>query len=506
MTLRILMNDAYLLLKEHFQKLARLDHALTFLQWDHMVMMPPGGNEPRSAAIAELTSMHHELLTSPKTGELLEEAAGQTTEASQIRSLQEMKREYLRAVCLPPDLVKAKSLAGSKCEHDWRSQRKENDWPGFAKNFKEVVNLAREEAQARCDFTPGHFPTPYDAMLDLYCTGDSNSFIADVFTALKKVLPGLVQEVVEKQKGESVPDLLGHYPLEQQQFLNLELMRCLEFNFDQGRLDVSSHPFSTGCRGDQRITTRFRHADFFDALLATAHETGHAGYESGLPIEWHELPAGSACNMCIHESQSLLFEKQIFLSRHFLSFFSKRIHTFLPSTESFDGSELWAAATRVQPSYIRVEADEVTYPLHVILRYEIESSLINNSIEIEDIPQLWDDKMQQYFGLSTAGNYKDGCMQDMHWTDGSFGYFPSYTIGALNSAQFFAAIRRAHPDWQERLAGGDVNFIRNWLGKAVWSKGSTMDSQEIIRLATGESTNPEYFLRHIRERYLDEVY
>ncbi|MGB3209672.1 MAG: carboxypeptidase M32 [Desulforhopalus sp.] len=500
------MTDAYLLLEEHFRKLARLDHAVTFLQWDHMVMMPPGGSEPRARAIAELTTLRHQLLISPETEDLLQQAAGKINTPGQARSLKEMEREYHCAVCLSPDLVKAKSLAGSKCEHGWRSQRKDNDWPGFMKNFKEVVHLAREEAQARRDFIPGRFPTAYDAMLDLYCTGDSNSFISDVFTTLKNVLPQLVQEVVEKQQQTDIPDLTGHYPIDIQRQLNLELMKCLDFEFEQGRLDVSSHPFSTGCRGDQRITTRFRETDFFDALMATAHETGHAGYESGLPIEWDELPAGSARNMCIHESQSLLFEKQIFLSRPFISFFSTCIHRFLPTTSKFTGSQLWSAATRVQPSYIRVEADEVTYPLHVILRYEVERDLINGSLPVADIPSVWDEKMQEYLGLSTAGNDKDGCLQDVHWTDGSFGYFPSYTIGALNSAQLFHAIRRSFPDWQERLAGGKIGFIRHWLSEAIWNNGSTMESQDIIRLATGEPTDPDFFLRHIRERYLKERY
>ncbi len=497
------MANTYLLLEEQYRKLARLDHALTFLQWDHMVMMPPGGSDPRARAIAELTSMRHEILTSSETGDLLQKAAGHITAPEQLRSLQEMEQEYQRAICLPADLVKAQSLAGSKCEHDWRNQRQNNDWPGFLKNFNEVVALSRQEAQARRAVTPDRFPTPYDAMLDLYCTGDSNSFIADVFVQLKEILPGLVQQVVDKQKDDSAPDLTGQYPLDQQRLLNLELMKCLKFNFDQGRLDVSSHPFSTGCRGDQRITTRFRQSDFLDTLMATAHETGHASYESNLPLEWDGLPVGGARNMCLHESQSLLFEKQIFLSRPFISFFTSKVHAFLPTTAGFDASQLWTAATRVQPSYIRVEADEVTYPLHVILRYEIESSLINGAIEAEDIPELWDTKMQEYFGLSTADNYKDGCMQDMHWTDGSFGYFPSYTIGALNSAQLFAAIRTVHPDWQELLTQGDISFIKNWLQNTIWSKGSTMDSQDIIRAATGEPTNPKYFLRHIQERYLD---
>jgi carboxypeptidase Taq len=500
------MADTYQLLEQRFQKLAQLDHALTFLQWDHQVMMPPGGSEPRSKAIAELTELHFELLTSTQTGDLLQEAAGRVSEPDRIRNLQEMDREYQRAICLPAGLVKAKSLAGSKCEHGWRSQRKNNDWPGFLTNFREVVRLAREEAQARRDRSPDSFPTPYDAMLDLYCTGDSSSFVSSVFTRLKNILPGLVQQIVENQRGDISPEITGHYPINLQQQLSRELMKCLGFDFNQGRIDVSAHPFSTGCRGDQRITTRFRETDFFDSLMATAHETGHASYESGLPEAWDGQPIGQARNMCIHESQSLLFEKQIFLSRPFTTFFSTRIHSYLPQTKEFDSARLWAAATRVQPSYIRVEADEVTYPLHVILRYEIESGLINGSLRVEEIPEVWNDKMQEYLGLSTAGNDATGCLQDIHWTDGSFGYFPSYTIGALNSAQLFAAIRRKHPDWQERLAAGDIGFVRNWLKQAIWNKGSTMDSQDIIIAATGENTNADFFLNHIRGRYLEGLY
>lgn len=496
--------DPYQQLRQRFHKLSRLRHALTFLQWDQMVMMPTGGNEPRSEAIAELTAMHHEILTARETGELLEKCAEQTTEPALLQSIVEMQRKYLYGAALPSKLVKAKSIAGSKCEHGWREQRKNNDWPGFLKNFQEVVGLAREEAQARFESRPGKFSTPYDAMLDLYCTGDSSNFISNIFATLKKELPNLVQQIVEKQRTRSLPTLRGHYPIERQQRLCRELMVCLGFDFSCGRIDVSAHPFSTGCRGDHRITTRFRETDFIEALLATAHETGHASYESGLPKEWDKLPVGQARNMCIHESQSLLFEKQLFLSRPFISFFTKKIHQLLPTTEQFDDAALWAAATRVQPSFIRVEADEVTYPLHIILRYEIESGLINNTVAAEDIPELWDGKMKKYLNLSTAGDYRDGCLQDIHWTDGSFGYFPSYTIGALNSAQLFSAIVKNFPDWQQRLACGDIVFVRKWLTEAIWSKGSTMDSQDIICDATGTETDPGFFLRHIRNRYLEE--
>ena len=498
------MTESYKKLVDHFSKLAQLEHALTFLQWDHMVMMPPGGNNSRSAAIAELTSLHHQQLTSLKTGDLLDEVTGDTP--TEIQSIKEMRREYQQAVCLPADLVKAKSLAGSKCEHDWREQRQKNDWTSFLNNFQEVVALARQEAQARFDAATEPLNTPYDAMLELYCAGDSAEFITSIFTHLKSELPRLLQRVMEQQNGNSRPTFTGPYPIQAQKELNQQLMKSLGFNFAHGRMDVSAHPFSTGCRGDQRITTRFCDNGFLNALLATAHETGHASYEDGLPPQWDNLPIGSARNLSLHESQSLLFEKQIFLSTPFLNHFTSFIHKHLPSTDTFSRQQLRNAAISVQPSLIRVEADEVTYPLHVILRFEIEKELINGNVQVEEIPELWDFKMQEYLHLSTKDNYKDGCMQDMHWTDGSFGYFPSYTMGALNGAQFFATIKKTCPDWEERLSKGNISFITKWLQENIWSKASSMDGQEIIATATGEKTNADHFLTHLDERYLQDLY
>ena len=495
------MGTAYVELKERFYQLSRLDHAITFLQWDQLVMMPPGGSNTRAEALAELTGMRHNLLVAPEMGDLLARAEEENGEAAEKRSIAEMAREYRQAVCLPAELVKAQSLAGSTCEHGWRTQRQENDWPGFLTNFREVVHLARQEAQHRQQAEQEKFATPYDALLDLHCTGDSSTFIDGIFARLRAELPSMLAEVVDKQQQKV--DIGGEYPLKAQKQLSEELMRCLGFDFSAGRLDVSMHPFSTGDVGDQRITTRYRTTDFIDALTGTAHETGHASYEAGLPKAWEHLPVGQACNMCIHESQSLLFEKQLFLSRPFLAFFTPQIHRLLPAAAALGTDDIYRAATRVEPSYIRVEADEVSYPLHVILRYEIERDLINGHIEAEDIPELWDSKMLHYLGLSTKDNYRDGCLQDIHWTDGSFGYFPSYTLGAINASQLFTTIVSSFPDWQERVGAGEVHFIRQWLAANVWSVGSTRSSQEIMVAATGETSNAEYLLAHIRRRYLD---
>ncbi len=503
------MNPSLDKLEKQFHRIAQLNHATTFLGWDQMVIMPNAGMAPRSAAMAELASMQHELLTSDAMGEWLAAAAeafeSGELDASNRKHLLEMQRSWQQAKALPADLVHAQVLAGSKCEHGWRTQKSANDWPGFLENFREVVALSREEARARQAQRPDDFATPYDALLDLHCTGDSQALISDVFSQLKANLPDLLSDVMDKQASQQRPDLSGDYAVAEQQKLSEHLMSLLGFNFDAGRLDVSMHPFSTGVRGDQRITTRYRSADFADALQATAHETGHASYEAGLPEQWQFYPVGRSRNMCIHESQSLFFEKQVFLSRAFGTSFINAIHKHLPSTQQFSADDIWYSQTIVQPSFIRTEADEVTYPLHVMLRYDIESALINGDIEPDMIPELWESSLQSYLGLSTTGDYAKGCLQDIHWTDGAFGYFPSYTMGAVNAAQIAASIKSTFPDWQKNFAAGDIGFARQWLAENIWQQGSHLESQELMQAATGQGSDASFLIEHLKNRYLEEL-
>lgn len=503
------MNQAVEKLQQQFSRIAKLDHASTFLSWDQMVMMPEAGMQPRAETLAELASMRHDLLIDPAMGEWLDEAdvalESGAIAASKLSHLREMRRTWQQAIALPSKLVHAQVLAGSRCEHGWRVQRGENDWQGFLGNFREVVNLSREEALCRQNQAAGRFDSPYDAMLDLHCAGDSQALIGGVFSELKAALPELLQQVMEKQASMSVKDLSGQYPVEQQKVLSEALMRILGFDFKAGRLDVSMHPFSTGVKGDQRVTTRYRETDFADALQATAHETGHASYEAGLPDDTQFFPIGRARNMCIHESQSLMFEKQLFLSRAFSQALIEPLHQHLPTTKAFNSDDIWLAQTRVKPSYIRVEADEVTYPLHVMLRYDIESALINGNIEADVIPDVWEEAMQSYLGLSVNGDHLKGCMQDIHWTDGAFGYFPSYTMGAVNAAQLSAALKQAQPDWQAQLAQGELGFVRQWLSDQIWQHGCEYESQALMERATGEGSSARYLLAHLKNRYLAEL-
>lgn len=499
------MSKHYDALETRFKKLAHIEHAATFLSWDQQVMMPSGGNAARSETLAELAGLGHDLLTGPEMSDWFLGAAEAPLTVDQQINLSEMHRQWQQAACMPVDLVRAQSLATSHCEHDWRTHRADNDWAGFLPKLDKVVDLAKTEAVIRQEAGDGHYATPYDAMLNLYATGDTSEFIAEVFAELKQALPPLLDHIRSVQAPQAL-HIAGPFDISAQEKLSRQLMSTMGFNFNSGRLDVSVHPFSTGGPGDQRITTRYRTNEFAEALLATAHETGHASYEAGLPKEWMGLPAGRARSMSIHESQSLLFEKQVFLAKPFVSHFAPQVHQHLPSTRNVTADQLWQHYIRVDPGYIRVEADEVTYPLHVILRHEIESQLMNGAITTADIPELWDNGMQHYLGIDTRGNFKDGCMQDVHWAGGAFGYFPTYTLGALNAAQQFSHIKSDHPDWQDRLARGDMGFIRQWLSDKIWSKASLLSSSELMVQATGETTNPQYFLDHIRARYLQKSY
>ncbi|MEH0741748.1 carboxypeptidase M32 [Vibrio cholerae] len=487
-------------LKQHSQKISRFNHLAAICGWDQAAVMPSGGNQARSEAMAELSVHIHQLHTQPQLADWFAEAETEALSVEESATLRELKRQWQQANLLPEALVQAKSLAGSKCEHAWRTQRGQNDWIGFEKNWAEVVKLSKEEAQIRAD---ANGSTPYDAMLDIYEPGTTSTSLDTLFADVKSWLPALIDEVIEKQSSEHYLTPTGHFPTEQQKALGLDVMKLLQFDFDHGRLDESVHPFCGGVPQDVRITTRYDENEFVQSLMGIVHETGHARYEQGLPKALAGLPSGEARSMGIHESQSLFFEMQVGRSDAFIAHLSRL------ATQHFSGHDmsLFSQAnfqklyTRVKKDFIRVDADELTYPAHVILRYEIERDLINGDISHQDVPELWDTKMRQYLGLSTAGNFKNGCMQDIHWTDGAFGYFPSYTLGAMYAAQFMAAMKKT-VDVDEAIHSGDLTPIFTWLGDNIWNKGSLLTTDELVKSATGEVLNAQFFQNHLRSRYL----
>ncbi len=480
-------------------RLHRYNHLAAIVGWDRNAMMPPKGHEARAAAEAELNALIHRTRTDPRLAGWLRKAEEEPLDDTARANLREMRRDWRDANALPESLIEAKTLAGAKCEHAWRSQRPANDWRGFLENFREVVRLAREEAQLLADDTG---LSRYDALMDRFEPGVRTAGIERIFGAIKQWLPDLVARVQAKQRGEKVIAPVASFPVAKQRALSLAVMKLLGFDFEAGRLDESTHPFSGGVPEDVRLTTRYREDDFAQSLMGTIHETGHARFEQNLPREWLGQPIGTARSYGIHESQSLSFEMQLARSRGFVGLLAPMLAAHFGGQPAFAADNLYRLFTRVTPGFIRVEADEVTYPAHVILRFEIERALIESEIEAEDIPALWDEKMQTLLGLATRGNFRDGCMQDVHWTEGAFGYFPSYTLGAMYAAQWFATMRRVVPDLDARIAAGDFAPVFEWLRANIWSQASRWETPELVRRASGEALNPAHFRAHLEARYL----
>ena len=498
---------SYQSLVKTFYRLAQLDHALAMLGWDQQVMMPPGGNEARGRAMAELQVMSTEILQDPK---LLEAMAVAHSEAGELEdwqqaNLREMVSTIKSANAVPGELVEAIVMATNDCEHRWRTLRSQNNWKDFEPLLQKVFDLTREKAQALYSALRAEkgFENDYEALLDLYDPGMRLERIDPIFTRLKHELPDLLQQVIEKQGTEPPPvRQTGTIAKERQIALAHELTVILGIDFDAARLDEAAHPFSGGVSDDSRITSRYDESDVIGGIMAIIHESGHSQYETGLKRAWRYQPVGTSMGMGVHESQSLFFEMQLGRSKPFIEAISSLFKKHLGDDAAFDAANMHRLCTRVEPGLIRVNADEVTYPLHVILRYELERDLILGKAEVRDIPERWDAAMKDHLDLDTSGNFKDGPMQDIHWPSGAIGYFPSYTVGAMNAAQLHHAMLQEIPDAPERISKLELKPIFDWLSHNIWLKGRYYEYDPLMMQVTGETLNPDYFLDHIRSRYL----
>lgn len=435
--------------------------------------------------------------------ELVEKARGEDLNEDQKINLDLIEKDWKMANVLDDEFVRKQSLTNMKTNQAWRKLRAENNWEGFRPHLEEVVKLVQEESQRRSEATGLN---PYDALLDLYEPGLRSEEVERLFSELKENLPGLKDKILEKQKSLGFKKPQGPFPTEKQRELGLELMTSLGFNFKKGRLDISHHPFCGGVPEDVRLTTRYSEDDFTESLMGIIHETGHARYEQSLPSEWLGQPLGTSKGMAIHEGQSLFFEMQVGRSNEFIKFALPKMKEYLGNQNN---SEAWSLENmtrlyqNVEPGFIRVDADEVTYPFHVMLRYEIEKQLISGELAVKDLPELWDTKMQEYLGLSTKGNYKDGVMQDVHWPSGSLGYFPTYTLGAMVAAQVFQELEKQVPSVRTEIEQGNFTKINEWLASNIWSQGSRYELSELMPKVTGQKLSTAPFLNHLKGRYLD---
>ena len=498
----ITAHPAYDNLQQRHTRLHRLTHLRSIASWDQAANLPPKGAEARGLAMAEMGGLLHQLATEPAWPGLLASADTEALDDHQRANLREMKRRWDAHNALPQALVEAKTLATARCEHAWRSQRPANDWAGLLPNLREVVRLTRQEAQLLAERSG---LSPYEALLDSFEPGMRLAELDRLFGDLRQWLPGLIQQVQQRQAGGAVIQPVGPFPKDQQRALGQAVMALLGFDFAAGRLDESAHPFCGGVPEDVRLTTRYNPDDLLQALMGTVHETGHARYEQNLPRDWLGQPVARARSMGIHESQSLSFEMQLGSHPGFIALLRPLLLQHFGDQPAFEEGNLRRLVTQVKPGLIRVDADEVTYPAHVLLRYGIERPLIEGSIEVDDIPALWDAGMQDLLGLDTRGNFKDGCMQDVHWPMGLIGYFPCYTLGAMYAAQWFAAMRQPGSgiaDLDGCLTRGELAPIFGWLRDKIWLQASRWETPELVQQASGSALDLGHFKAHLERRYL----
>jgi len=488
-------------LEVRFERMAKLGQALGVLQWDMACNMPAGGAEARSAQLSALKVMGHEIITEPALADFLDAAeADRTLDPWQQANLEAMRRRRERALAVDADLVRRISEAGSACEMLWRDAKDKADFKMIVPSLTEVRDLVLERAQALSNVLG---LDPYDTLLDGYEPDGRAAAIAPVFDDLAAFLPGFTDDVLARQETAGpLLELQGPFDLASQRKFCRSMMEVVGFDFDHGRLDESHHPFCGGVPEDIRITTRYSKDDFMLGLMGVLHETGHALYEQGLPAGWRYQPVGMARGMALHESQSLMIEMQASRSAEFIAFAAPRMReAFGGSGPAWEAANIYRHYTKVERDFIRVDADEVTYPAHVILRFRLERAMLAGDLAIADLPGAWAEGMEDLLGL-TPPNDALGCLQDIHWYDGAWGYFPTYTLGAMAAAQLFAAARRAKPEIPEALTKGDFTPLMGWLRENVHRKASSLSTDRLMEEATGSGLDAAAFKAHLKSRYL----
>lgn len=494
---------AYQQLEARFRRLGALEEAIGVLHWDSATMMPPGGAATRAEQLATLSLLAHQQLTAAELDDLLGMAQGETSALDpwQQANLREMRRHHGHAVAVPGDLVEAVARISSECETVWRKARPANDFAAVRPLLEEMLRLQREVAAAKAERLGVKL---FEALLDRYEPGGSVAMIDRLFGELTAFLPDFIEAVLERQAATPPPsDPPGPFPIAAQRQAAVRLMEAVGFDFDHGRLDVSAHPFCSGTPDDVRITTRYDERDFTKALMGVLHETGHALYKRNLPARWRLQPVGAARGMAIHESQSLLLEMQACRSLAFMKFAAPILReVFAGDGPGWEPEALYRRQIRVRRSLIRVDADEVTYPAHVILRYRLEQAMLAGDLSVRGLPGAWAEGLRELLGIAPDTD-REGCLQDIHWFDGSWGYFPTYTLGAMIAAQMFAAVRETVPGVEEAIAAGSFQPLFAWLRERVHGQGSLMSTAALVESATGSPLSAASFERHLRNRYLD---
>ena len=481
-------------------KIARLGQLAGLAGWDQQTYMPPGAAEARGEQLAVISELIHEMTVADETSQLISSAeaeiAGMDSDSDEVRSLRVVRRGHELATKIPGHLVAEASRHQSVAMPLWAQARAESDYSKFAPALEKSIELARQVAEHL-----GYKDHIYDALIDQYEIGATRADVAKMYADLTPHLVSLTAAIRDaKPNDDSV--LMGNFPIDRQQSVTLDIVKSLGYDLNRGRQDIAAHPFCSGfSRDDVRITTRFNSEFLQQALYASLHEAGHAMYEQGIPASLNGLPISNAASLGIHESQSRLWENQVGRSRAFANWAFPTLQAAFPESLGNSNAEAYYKAVNVgRPSYIRVEADDVTYTLHVALRFELECALLSGELSVKDVPSAWNARMEKFLGI-TPPNDSLGVLQDVHWSIGLIGYFPTYSIGNIVSAQLWNAASREIPDLCRLVETGQFSPLLYWLNTNVHAHGCKFLPSEIVLKATGEPLNPAYYVNYLNTKY-----
>ena len=491
------MSENLTQLKTRMALISRLGQTSALLDWDQQTYMPKGGAESRSEHSAAMRQITHEMFTSQETGSLLskseEDLKGQDPDSDDIRMLSVLRHDFDRETKLPAELVSEIARHTSLSQEIWIRARKANDFASFAPALEKMIDLSLQQAEYL-----GYEDHVYDALLDAYETGAKQRDIAAMFTDMKPHLVELTRAIANSSNPVDDSPIRGHFPVEKQKELTLQIVSAIGYDTDRGRQDEAAHPFCTNfSRDDVRITTRYNTEFLNQAVYASMHEAGHAMYEQGSPAVYEATSLSGVVSLGVHESQSRLWENQVGRSRAFSKFVLPKLKNAFPAAMSaVDSESYYRAVNMVSPSLIRVEADEVTYNLHILMRFELECDLLKKTLAVKDLPEAWNEKMHEYLGIRPE-NDSEGVLQDIHWSCGLVAYFPTYSIGNLLSAQLWNSAAQAIPDIDEKIERGEFAPLLGWLRENVHKYGRKFLPHELIKKATGEPLTSKYYVDYL---------
>ncbi len=490
------MNSSYGEFMRRVVELADIGHAQALLSWDQETFMPPRGAGPRARSVGTLAGLYHEKLTDPALVALVEDLRGCALEGDEEVNWRFVERDQRRALKVPRELVVELSQTQSLAHEAWVAARKDSDFPRFRPWLEKILGLQQEVAHR-----VGFEGSIYNAFLDEYEPYARVETVAPLLEQLRRRLVPLVARIAATGRRPAAGILDQQFPVDRQEIFGRRVLADLGFDLERGRLDTSVHPFCSGTSPlDVRLTTRYSPGQLTSALFGIIHEAGHGLYEQGLP-DAGGAPVGGGISLGIHESQSRMWENMIGRSRPFWQHYLPQLRELFPDQLGSVGvDEFWAAINQVQPSLIRVEADEVTYNLHILLRFELEQGLVDGSIRVADLPELWDERMSSYLGVRPPDAAR-GVLQDTHWSIGLIGYFPTYSLGNLYAAQFFAKATQELPGLMEQVAAGQFGGLRGWLNQHIHAKGRRLKADELVRQVTGAPLGVEAFVLYLEEKY-----